>query len=312
MDRATFVWVIPAMLVLCPSALFAADFKPGDSEGMLQHGGRERTYLLHVPPQYDGKKALPLVLFFHGGGGNAKHGAANYGWKEKADEKGFIVAYPNGTGPIPTWNVPHGCGSAHRNNIDDVGFVRALLKELQSKLQIDSNRIFVTGMSNGGMLSHRLAAELSDQIAAAAPVAGCIGGKENANETEKRIQQPANPVAMLIVHGKEDKNVPYDGGRAQGVEPNRIDISTADGVQFWVKANKCEPTAKKETSHGGNVLKEEYTSPSGADVVFYTIVDGGHSWPGSKMRRFRQKSESTNSISATDVAWDFFEKHPKK
>ena len=315
MIRPTWMWIFPAALcaVFCAVQLRADEaapaFKAGSQSVSLKVGGLDRNFLLHVPPQYDGTKPLPLVMFFHGGMGTAKHGEEHYGWTELADKEGFFVLYGNGTGKFQTWNAMHGSGSAFKNNVDDIGYVKAALQELNSKLKIDPKRIYATGMSNGAMLTHRLAAEMADVFAAAAPVAGTIGGKENDGAQEKRCPQPANPVAMVIFHGKMDNNVLYDGGATKGgVERARIDLSVAESVGFWVKANGCDATAKKEESK--DVVKESYTSPSGADVVLYTILDGAHAWPGAKPMFRRAAAEP--SISATDKAWEFFASHPKK
>jgi polyhydroxybutyrate depolymerase len=300
--------VIPA--ILCCEIFSAEELKLGTHDLGLKHDGRDRTYLLHVPPQYDGTKALPLVMFFHGGMGTAKHGEKNYGWSEKADKEGFFVVYANGTGSIQTWNAMHGCGSAFKNKVDDVGFVKVLLQELNTKVKVDPKRVYSTGMSNGAMLTHRLAAELSELIAAT----GAIGGKENSEAPEKRIPAPQNPVPMIIIHGKEDQNVRYEGGQTNaGAEKERFDLSVADAVAFWTKANGCAATATKEVSKDGNIIKESYASESGADVVLYTIVDGGHAWPGSTSRaRFKRNSGNASNFSATDAAWEFFASHPKK
>jgi polyhydroxybutyrate depolymerase len=308
MKRPTWLWIFPALFC----ALVCADeYKTGSQSVTLKVGELERNFLLHVPPQYDGTKPLPLVMFFHGGMGTAKHAEEHYGWSEKADKEGFFVVYGNGTGQFPTWNCVHGCGSAFRGQVDDVGYVKAVLQDLNAKLKLDPKRIYATGMSNGAMFTHRLAAEMSDVLAAGAPVAGTIGGKENESAQEKRIPQPKNPVAMVIIHGKEDKNVRYDGGVTKaGVERGRVDLSVADSVAFWVKANGCEAAPKKEELKA-NVAKESYSSPSGADVVLYTILDGTHAWPGGKAM-FRRATTELKSISATDVAWEFFAAHPKK
>ncbi|HYF52343.1 MAG TPA: PHB depolymerase family esterase [Planctomycetota bacterium] len=306
--------IVGLLLVTSLSAAeTAAALKPGTHDGSLKFDGRERTYLLFIPSQYDGTKPLPLVMFFHGGMGTAKHAAESYGWSEKAEKENFIVVYPNGTGSVQTWNAMHGCGSAHRSNIDDVGFVKALVADLKSKLKIDDRRIYAAGHSNGAMLSHRLGAELSDVFAAVAPVAGSIGGQEDANSPEKRIPQPANPVSILIIHGKEDKNVLYEGGETKaGAERGRIDLSVADAVKFWVKANNCVETPKEKVIDDGKVIRQEYSSPAGNDVVLCTVVDGGHSWPGGGKRRRARMGGSTSNFSATDAAWEFFAKHPKK
>jgi polyhydroxybutyrate depolymerase len=310
---AAMIFCFLTSFVECGETAIPAMLNAGDQDFTLKHDGRDRTYLLHIPPQHDGVKALPLVMFFHGGMGTANHAAATYGWNEKADKEGFLVVYPNGTGAIQTWNAMHGCGSAFKNNVDDVGFVKALLEDLNSKVKIDPKQIFATGMSNGGMLSHRLAAEMSQVFAAVAPVAGAIGGKENAGATEKRIPLPANPVPMIIFHGKADQNVLYDGGETKGgAERGRIDLSVAEAVNFWVKADGCNATPKKEELNNGNVIKESYTSENGAEVLVFTIVDGGHAWPGSKRLRLKASGNKPESISATDTAWDFFVHHPRK
>lgn len=317
MKRTTRMWRIPAVAIclVAMNVAHAGDeaapaFKAGSQTVSLKQDGRERNFLLHVPPQYDGAKALPLVMFFHGGMGTAKHAEEHYGWSEKADKEGFFVVYGNGTGTFPTWNAMHGCGSAFRNNVDDIGYVKAVLKELNARLKIDAKRVYATGMSNGAMLTHRLAAEMADVFAAAAPVAGTIGGRENAGSPGKRIPRPANPVAMIIFHGKADQNVRYEGGQTKaGVEKGRIDLSVADSVGFWVKANNCDAMPKKEENK--NVAKESYASPSGADVALYSILDGGHAWPGGK-RMIRRVIDEPQSVSATDLAWEFFASHPKK
>jgi polyhydroxybutyrate depolymerase len=309
-----------AAALLCGAmlpAIYAQDtetgpLKPGGYPLTLNHDGRERTYLLYVPPQYDGTKALPLVFFFHGGVGTAKHAAETYGWNELADKEGFLVAYPNGTGSFQTWNAIHGCGAAFRGKIDDVGFVRALVGELNGKLNVDPKRIFATGMSNGAMLTYRLAAEMSDVFAAVAPVAGSIGGKENSGAGEKRIPRPANPVPIVIFHGKADHNVTYAGGQSHGVERNRIDLSVADAVAFWVKANGCAANTVSTKMAGGDVIHDAYASANGADVELYTIVSGGHAWPGAKRSFLKGAAGPSRSISATDIAWEFFKAHPKK
>jgi len=315
MKRTGSLWAISAALAIVnfsSTARVAAaekseSIKPGTHECTLTHDGVERTYLLHVPPEYDRREAMPLVLFFHGGGGTAKHAEAHYGWNEKADKEGFIVVYPNGSGRIQTWNAMHGCGSALKNNVDDVGFVRELLKNLARSVKFDPARVYATGMSNGAMLTHRLAAEMPRVFAAAAPVAGAIGGKENQSAKEKRIPEPGDPVPMMIIHGKEDTNVRYEGGQSGGIEKNRIDLSVADAVAFWVKTNKC--TGKPERVEKGNVITETYASTAGNDVVLHSILNGGHAWPGATMLRRKEKDKS---IDATDAIWEFFAAHRRR
>ncbi len=148
----------------------------GDSTRTLTYEGIQRSYILHIPPSYDGSQAMALVMDFHGGGGTAQNQRRVSGFDPLADEKGFVVAYPNGTGRLGdvflTWNGGTCCGYASHQNVDDVGFVRALVRDVQAVVKIDAKRIYATGLSNGGIMSYRLACEASDLIAAIGPVSG--------------------------------------------------------------------------------------------------------------------------------------------
>lgn len=285
---------------------YADELKPGDHELALTAGGRERTYLLHLPPVYDGKRSLPLVIVLHGGGGNAEGAVRMTGFGEKADKEGLVVVYPNGSGRLRTrlltWNSGNCCGYAMDKNVDDVGFIRSLIDELVKTRAIDPKRIFVTGMSNGGMMTYRLGCELSDKIAAIAPVAGALN-VENC--------QPANPVSVIIFHGTADEHVLYNGGEPiRKVDRHfRVDKSVSYAVSFWVKHNGCSEIPKRSVK--GNIRTEVYGSgKDGAEVVLYTINDGGHAWPGGES--YLLGTEPTREISATDLMWDFFVRHPKK
>src|SRR5437879_1570747 len=151
---------------------------PGDHTRFLQVDKRTRTYLVHVPPNYDPKKPTPVVLAYHGGGSNAVQMVRFCGLNETADKHGFLVVYPNGTGLLEgalTWNGGNCCGFAMQHQVDDVGFTRALLDDLGKVANVDPKRVYATGMSNGAILAYRLASELSDRIAAIAPVGGPMG-----------------------------------------------------------------------------------------------------------------------------------------
>ena len=154
----------------------------GTVSGSLQFQGRKRTYLVHVPPSYNGSRPVPLVLVLHGGMGNAAGTEKLTGMSAKADKEGFIVVYPDGTGllgdRILTWNVGFGFGYALRKNVDDVGFMKALVANLGTKYSIDRARVYATGISNGGMMSYRLASDASDVFAAVAPVCGSAAGQK--------------------------------------------------------------------------------------------------------------------------------------
>jgi polyhydroxybutyrate depolymerase len=168
----------PVILTWLMAVALAADpqpLGPGDHTRTLQVDGRERSYLVHVPAKYGGKQPTPVVLAFHGGGSNAEQMVRFCGLNEKADKEGFLAVYPSGTGRFErmlTWNAGNCCGYAMQNKVDDVAFTRALLDDLAEVANVDPKRVYATGMSNGAIMCYRLASQLSDRIAAIAPVAG--------------------------------------------------------------------------------------------------------------------------------------------
>jgi polyhydroxybutyrate depolymerase len=282
-----------------------AQLKPGDYEQSLAFGGRTRTYTVHLPRGIGDERAYPLVLVFHGGGGNDDNAARTTGFSARADAEQFIVVYPNGTGrlndKILTWNTGNCCGYALDNNVDDVGFVRALIEKLQSEYPIDPKRVYATGISNGGMMSYRLGCDLSDKIAAIAPVAGAL------NFT----CQPTHPVAVIAFHGDADQHVLYNGGvPLKQVDPHsRADQSVAFAMAFWVKHNQCNATAQK--AERGTIVTEAYTNcRDNADVILYTLRNFGHAWPQGT-RGTILADDPKAEISATNVMWEFFKQHSK-
>ena len=289
-------------LVLCfgVSLLFSAcsrgdELRMSDQQSSLQVDGRERTYLMHLPPVYDGKHPLPLIIVLHGGGGNAQGAVRMTGFNRKADKEGFVVVYPNGSGRLKarllTWNSGNCCGYALDNNIDDVGFIRTLVDELVRTRGIDPKRVYATGISNGGMMAYRLACEVSDKIAAIAPVAGALN-LENC--------RPAGPVSVIIFHGTADEHVRYDGGEPirRADTHMRVDKPVSYAVSFWVKRNGCSETPQR--GEKGSIRTQIYGGgKDGAEVALYTINGGNHAWPGGEASLLG--AEPTKEISATDL-----------
>ncbi|MCI0705850.1 MAG: polyhydroxybutyrate depolymerase, partial [Ignavibacteriae bacterium] len=238
---------------------------------------QERSYLVHLPSVYDGKTALPLVIVLHGGGGNAENAARTSRMSKKSDTAGFIAVYPKGTNRffksrLLTWNAGNCCGYALDSGVDDVGFIRAMLGQLQRDYGHDTTRVYVTGMSNGAMMAYRLACKLSDKIAAIAPVAGAMNFEPCA---------PSHPVSVIAFHGTEDNHVLYEGGvpRKQADSHPRIDQPVSHAIQFWVGHNAC--ATRPERSESNDVEVERYANGiKGTEVVLYTILGGKHSWPG--------------------------------
>ncbi|MBK9926508.1 MAG: prolyl oligopeptidase family serine peptidase [Anaerolineales bacterium] len=277
----------------------------GETSHSLTHSGLERSYILYVPASVNWNQPVPLVFVFHGGTGNAKSAIIMSGFNEVADANGFLVVYPNGTGPLDddkllTWNAGACCGFAQRNNIDDVGFVRAIADEIQSMTNIDPNQIYATGMSNGGMLSQRLACEASDLFAAVAPVAGTLNAS-SCNPTEH--------ISIIEFHGTDDQHVPYEGGK--GPE-SLVDVSFAsvkDSVEFWSSFDGCN--SQPQTESVEDIQHETWTGCAGStSVELYTIIGGGHSWPGGR-GGWPGSDQPTQTISASELIWKFFAAHPK-
>jgi polyhydroxybutyrate depolymerase len=273
----------------------------------MGYGDRERTALIHVPPGYDKGKPGPLVLVLHGGGGNAANAVRMSRMDEPADKKGFLVAYPDGTGRfkdiLHTWNAWDCCGYAMENRVDDVGFLRALVGELEKIYAIDPKRIYVTGLSNGAIMSHRLGCEASDIFAAIAPVAGGLN-------TDSCV--PATPVSVIMFHGTADTHFRYNGGdgvRVPGSAP-RQDKPIPYAFATWSRIDGCTAKPKEKSGH----VETERCSGgrNGNEVVLVTIEGQGHAWPGGVPGiRNGNVDKPTTEISATDTMVDFFLAHPK-
>jgi polyhydroxybutyrate depolymerase len=278
--------------------------------------GQRRSYIIHVPESYDGSRPTPLVIVLHGGGGNAKNIGNVSGFNEKADEEGFIVVYPDGTGKLQrkllTWNAGFCCGYALENNIDDVKFLRTLIEHLQDQYVINESMVYATGLSNGGIMTYRIGAELSDIIAAIAPVAAQIGGQTTENDTPWQIPDPSNPVSVIAFNGMKDKRVPYDGGPPIDNGSHVYSwMSVNKSISFWVQQNHCISFPQRNISESGNIIIDTYSGGKNkSEVVLVSIVNGTHSWPGGQ-KGWENGDEPTLEISATDMMWDFFKNHPK-
>ncbi len=271
--------------------------------------GNPRTYLVHLPPKYDPKTKLPLVLAFHGGGGNSQNMVHMSGFSDKADAENFIVVYPNGSGRfgdfLLTYNALGCCEYAMEHEIDDVQFVSLLIDKLVAEWAVDPTRVFATGFSNGACLSHLLAAEIPEKLAAIAPVAGAIF---------ESTPQPKGKVPVLIVHGEADTAVPVGGGNSQREMITRKQSqpfrSVSDAVEYWVKVNGCQLTPIETTD--GKITRKNFAKDKSSTSVELTMVkDGLHSWPGGEKGREAADAPSTD-LNATDEIWEFFKRHRKE
>jgi polyhydroxybutyrate depolymerase len=268
---------------------------------------------MHVPKGYDGSKPTPIVLVFHGGGSNAEQMVKFCGLNETADKYGFITVYPSGTGRLAralTWNGGNCCGYAMQQKVDDVAFTRSLLDELANLVKMDPKRVYATGMSNGAIISYRLASELSDRIAAIAPVGGPMG-----TET----CSPKRPVPVLHFHGTDDEFAPFKGGKGTKSLSGTNFYSVEHSIRAWVQANGCKapdspavvevPDREKD---GTRITKKTYSpGKDGSEVVLVVIEGAGHTWPG-RTPTLSFLGRSTRNISANEMMWEFFQKHPMK
>lgn len=285
---------------------FSGWLHPGENRS-INAGGLKRSYVVHVPNTHDETSPMPVVLALHGATMNGPMMAWFTDLNHKADEAGFIVVYPNGTGKRSSffWNGGKCCGSAVKENVDDVAFIGALLDDLMQKYRVDDRRIYATGMSNGGIMVYRLAAELSDRIAAIAPVAGSLA-------TE--IGELKRPVSVLHFHGTKDEFLPFEGGKGPKSITGTHFLSAEQSVGLWVKANDCDDRKKTEVLSRSDdeltVTRITYgPGKDGAEVVLVVIDGGGHTWPGKKSPATILGKSALN-ISANDLMWDFFQKHP--
>lgn len=301
---------LAALALVCGTpSVGAPEVGPGDHEFTLRVDGRQRSYLVHVPSSYDGSRPFPLVLSYHGGGANARVQARFSGLNEKADRAGFIVVHPNGTGrrqSLLTWNAGTCCLYAMLQKVDDVGFTRALLDDVAKRLRIDPKRVYATGISNGGMMAYRLACELSDRIAAIAPISGTLG----VSDCSQR-----RPVPVMHFHGTADQFVNYEGGFGRRSRTKVLFDSVKHTVSTWVALNGCPPSPLRrqepDTAQDGTRVVRETYGPcrEGSEVVLFTIEGGGHTWPGREPR-LPFLGESTRDVSANDLMWEFFRAHP--
>ena len=269
--------------------------------GTMTVDGMERTYLLNLPPDYYDTSNLPLVIALHGLGGNAAECERDYGITEKGNAAGFVVVYPEGVRNdgilgLRTWNAGTCCQFAMEHNIDDVHFVSVLIDTLLAHYAINPKKVYVTGMSNGAMLTYRLACELSGKIAAIAAVSGTL--------LTTGPCKPGRAVPVLHIHSLQDEKVPYYGGTGlDGYYFPPVD----SGLNVWANIDACSETPVV-VDYGTYTFSQWNNSGNGATVECYLTKDGGHAWPGG-LKSSRRSDTPSTAINATDVIWDFFKQY---
>jgi polyhydroxybutyrate depolymerase len=287
---------------------------PGDFDLEIQVGSRTRTYLVHLPPRFSERGALPILLAFHGGGGSAQGFQKYAGLDAVADLEGFAVVYPDGSGRLGrrllTWNAGGCCGSAREDRVDDVGFALRLLGDLSRDLPLDRTRIYATGHSNGAMMAYRLGAEAADRIAAIAPVAGAM---------QVASLSPAKPLPVLHVHSVDDPRALYAGGLGPPFPLTSVRVehkAVERQLERWAVVADCKteprvieersaPAGRADAGHTATLL-DYGPCTSGADVRLWKLTGAGHGWPGAPpVLGERLMGRETRVIDAATEIWRF-------
>jgi polyhydroxybutyrate depolymerase len=291
--------VFSLFLAACSAPSSSPPPPPPRSVISLSIDSTARSYILRIPPAYDGTTKLPLVILLHGATDSAAYAEEAYHFVEKSTAEHFLLVLPDALGESHAWHGFSPNTPDAPNN--DLLFLSTLLDTLPKTYAIDPHRLYVCGHSSGAMMAYRLAAERPDAIAAVGIVAGTVG--DNAYDPPLTIPPPRAPMPLILFHGKLDPTLPYDG------QPDGI-FSVAASVHFWCKPNHC-PTAPTETAMIlPTVRRDIYASPLHADIVLYTLLDGNHMWPGGKAMPGKTQ-QPVQDISATDLMWTFFTQHKK-
>ncbi len=292
-----------SLLVMCTAA------QAGGIERRIDVHGLARTYALYVPASVSEHAPAPLVIALHGGLGTGHSMATLSGFSQLADREGFLVAYPDGL--HRHWRdgrtMPKGMLA---DDADDVGFISALIDDAAKLHPVDPKRVFATGISNGAIFSNYVALKLSERIAAIAPVAGGLASEVAADF------HPPSPVSVLIINGREDPLVPYDGG-AVGKTHGSI-VSTERALQLWLDADdlrgdsQVRNVAAKKTGDCNEHWQTWNGGRNDSAVTLISLDGGGHTWPGGA--QYLPKAivgAVCPELDASRTIWDFFRQHPK-
>ncbi len=268
-----------------------------DLSETIQFGGLQRTYRVHLPPQFDGKSKWPVLIVFHGFANDSHSMEALTGFDAIADREKFLVVYPDGVSR-------HWSFGESRDAVDDVGFTLALLAHLRAKFFADPRRTYAVGISNGGFLTLTLACQHPEQFAAVATVAATF------SQQQAKTCKPSRPVPIALIHGEADRLIPFGGGlSADGLSL----LSVPATVKRWAVLNGCEKQSKVEqlqrrVQDGTAVQQTRFLKCRGAaQVHFYQIAGGGHTWPGStKNLPIIAVGKASQNLKASEVLWQFF------
>lgn len=278
----------------------------------IVHGGLERSYLLKLPHGLDRGQPTPIVFVFHGGGGDGRSMLRLTRFDAIAERERFVAVFPDGY--ERNWNDgrARSVSKAHAENIDDVGFVDAMIEAIAAEQAIDRRRMYATGMSNGAIFSHFLAAQRADRIAAIAPVVGGIGVPFAARFA------PSAPVGVVIFQGTDDPLTPYAGGGIANGRRGEI-IGTEEAARRWARVAGCSGSPHTESlpdldpQDGCTAERISWSGcQSGTAVVLYRLRGAGHTWPGGPQYLLRRMiGDVCRDLDASRTIWEFFKAHTK-
>ncbi|WP_084051697.1 extracellular catalytic domain type 1 short-chain-length polyhydroxyalkanoate depolymerase [Mycobacterium avium] len=304
MAYARWLWLaVLAVCVVGCGVRHVSAASARDISGTFRSGGMDRTYMLHVPAG----DPVGLVLSLHGGGGTGIAQRGLTGFDAVADVHNLLVVYPDGY--EKSWADGRGASPADRHHVDDVAFLVGLVTKLQNDYRVAPGHVFVTGMSNGGFMSNRLACDRADVFAAVAPVAGTLGVGVACN--------PSRPVSVWAAHGTADPLVPFKGGAVRGRGGLSHAVSAEAMVDKWRKADGCQGDPSMELlpdARDGTVVHrfDSTSCAASTEVVFYRIDKGGHTWPGGKQYLPAAViGPTTHTLDGSEAIAEFFLAHAR-
>jgi len=270
----------------------------------------DRTFLLHVPPNYNSKTPLPLVVVLHGAFNTGSQTESETGFSALADSERFLVAYPEGIGIfgfLQHWNAGHCCGKAADSNVDDVGFVAEVINTIRQKLAVDPTRIYMAGMSNGGMLTYRYATERTGDLAAAAVVSSAIGSTIDNGVRSWRLNKPDRALPIIGIHGLADETIPFKAVPVPRTNGKRVFLPVTDAIEFWQNSNGCETTPASSLSNNGSVKHMVWKKcQEGSSLEFILLEGWGHQWPAPFFTNRLAPDHPLRGFDATKQIWEFF------
>ena len=287
---------LPPLFVLANAASFYSVNRTSGT--IVTSAGQTREYILYVPNSYDRAKPAPLVISMHGAVNWPSFQMNLTQWNTLADEHGFIVVYPGGTGGGPkVWHL-EGLNTKGRR-APDIAFISELIDSLEATYNIDRSRIYANGLSNGGGATYALSCTLADRIAAFGPLASAILDD---------YDPCATPAPVIAFHGTVDPLTPYDGGKVW-IGPRPFP-SIPEWIAKWARRNHCAPDPVDSTVNADVTRREYRDCADGADTLLYTVKGGGHQWFGGTRGPEWLLGPFSRSVDASQVMWEFFQQHP--